>query len=131
MSKRSNRTAVIGVLSALALGTLSAAPAYAKDGRVERRGTCSAGSQWKLKLSPDGSVNEAELEVDSNVVGQVWKVAIRDNGTRVFSGLRTTRAPSGSFTVTRRVPNQAGRDRIVAAAKNSATGESCVGRASI
>ena len=37
-------------------------------------------------------------------------------------------APSGSFTVARRIPNRAGTDNVVAAAKNAKTGESCVAR---
>ena len=99
MSKRSNRTAAIGVLSVLALGTFTAVPAYAKGAKVQKSGTCSARSHWKLKLSADGRVNETEFEVDSNRVGQKWNVAITDNGVRVFSAVRTTKAPSGSFTV--------------------------------
>ena len=131
MSKRLNRTAAIGVLSVLALGTFAAVPAYAKGAKVQKSGTCSARSHWKLTLSPDGRVNETDFEVDSNRVGQKWNVAITDNGVRVFSAVRTTKAPSGSFTVDRRFANRAGVDHIVATAKNRASGEKCVGRASI
>ena len=122
MSKRSKRTAAIGVLSVLALGTFTAVPAYAKGAKVRKAGTCSARSHWKLKLSADGRVNETEFEVDSNRVGQKWNVVIADNGVRVFSAVRATKAPSGSFTVDRRIPNKAGIDRIVATAKNRRDG---------
>ncbi len=88
-------------------------------------------SQWKVKAGHDNSVIETEFEVDSNRVGQVWNVTINDNGARVFTGVRTTTAPSGSFTVVRRIADKAGVDNIVASAKNRATGESCVGRVSI
>jgi hypothetical protein len=132
MSKRSNRIATIGVLGALALGTFNAVPAaYAKGTKIQKAGTCSARSHWKLKLSPDGSVNQTEFEVDSNRVGQSWHVVITDNGVRVFNGTRITKAPSGSFSVDLRVRNRAGVDNIVASAKNLANGETCVGRASI
>ena len=131
MSKRSNRTAAVGVLGALALGTIMAAPVYAKGATVAKAGTCSAGSHWKLKLGVDGKVVETEFEVDSNRAGQKWNVTIGDNRTRVFTGVRTTTAPSGSFSVDRRIPNKVGLDRVVATAKNAKTGESCVGRASI
>jgi hypothetical protein len=131
MFTRSNRTAAIGVLGALALATLGAAPAYAKDGRVEKRGSCSSASVWKLKVHPDSGGIETEFEVDSNRVGQKWNVTIADNGVRVFAGSRITTAPSGSFTVARRIPNRSGIDHIVASAKNPATGETCVGRVSV
>lgn len=131
MSKLSNRTAALGIMSALALGTLAAAPAYAKGATVTSAGTCSARSQSKLKLSHDDRVIDTDFEVDSNRVGQVWSVTINDNGVRVFTGSRTTTAPSGSFTVARRIADRAGVDKIVASAKNAATGETCVARASI
>jgi hypothetical protein len=131
MSKLSNRVATLAVMSTLAIGTVAAAPAYAKGVNVATRGTCTTHSLSKLKLGHDLKVIETGFEVDSNRVGQVWKVAITDNGVSVFSGSRTTTAPSGSFTVARRIPDRAGLDNVVATATNPATGESCVARASI
>ncbi|MDQ1447833.1 MAG: hypothetical protein QOC79_804 [Actinomycetota bacterium] len=133
MSKFSNRTAALGIMSALALGTIAAAPAFAQGGgtRVTARAQCSAGSQSKLTLAHDNGFIETEFEVDSNRAGQVWNVAIKDNGISVFSGTRTTTAPSGSFTVRRRIPNRAGVDSVVASAKNTRSGETCVVRSSI
>ena len=125
------RIPALGILAALAVGTLSAAPAYAKGTVVKRAGTCTASTRSKIKLSNSNGRIEADFEVDSNRNRQVWNVSIRDNGVRVFSGTRTTQAPSGSFTVTRRIPNRAGIDHVVASAKNAKTGESCVARASI
>jgi hypothetical protein len=130
MLKHSIRTAAVGVVGALALSTAVAAPAFAKDGRVERRGACTGASAWKVKLQPEDGRIEAEFEVDSNRVGQVWNVAINDNGVRVFTGSRTTTAPSGSFEVKRVIANRAGVDHVVASAHNSKTGETCTGRAS-
>ena len=132
MSKFSNRTAALGILSTLALGTLlSAAPAYAKGTAVTSRGTCTKVSVSKLKLSKDHGVVEADFEVDSNRVGQRWNVVIKDNGVTVFTGTRTTTAPSGSFEVDRRIANRAGTDTIAASARNPRTGESCTARVSI
>jgi hypothetical protein len=131
MSNFSKRTAVLGIMSTLALGTIAAAPAYAKGGGVTTNGDCSMTSTSKLKLSHDDNVIQTEFEVDSNQVGQVWHVVLRDNGTRVFRTTKTTTAPSGSFTVRRRIPNLAGTDDIVAKATNATTGETCVARASI
>lgn len=62
---------VMGALAALVLATLAAAPAaQAKEGDVIRRGSCSAASDWKLKLSEEDGRIEVEFEVDQNVVGR-------------------------------------------------------------
>jgi hypothetical protein len=120
------------VVAMLLLGLVAAAPAAeAKAGDVRRSGACSASSTWKLKLSPDNGVIQLEFEVDQNVVGQTWRVRIRQNGDRIFARKRVTKAPSGSSTVRLNAANTAGRDRFRAAATNVASGERCVGRASI
>jgi hypothetical protein len=133
MSKLSNRAAALGIMSALALGTIASAPAYAKGGgaKVTRPGACSARTVSKLAVKHDDGRIETQFEVDSNRVGQRWNVVIKDNGVTVFSGARTTTAPSGSFEVNRRIANRVGTDNVVASAKNPATGESCIARASI
>jgi hypothetical protein len=43
------------------------------------------------------------------------------------NGTKRTTAPSGSFTVSRRVVDRAGTDRIGWRATNPATGETCRG----
>ena len=133
MPKLFTRTAAVGIMSALALGTIVSLPAYAHDADdgVRRPGVCTGSSTSKVTLKHEDGRIEAEFEVDSNRVGQRWNVVIRDNGVIVFSGARTTTAPSGSFEVERLIPNRAGTDAVVASAKNPATGESCVARASI
>ena len=60
--------------------------------------------------------------------GQIWTVAVRDNGVAVFSGRRVTKAPSGSFSVEFRTPNRAGADKFVGTARNTRTGEVCTAR---
>jgi hypothetical protein len=120
--------AVLGVV-----GLLAAAPmASAKGGNdVIKRGSCSGTSDWKLKLSPQNGNIEVEYEVDSNVVGQTWRVRLFHDGTRFFAGTKVTKAPSGSFTVRKVVANHAGTDTIKGRAVNVKTGETCVGKASI
>jgi len=113
--------------SLLAAGTA----ASAKAGDVVKTGACSGSSDWKLKLSPDNGRIELEFEVDQNKVGATWAVRIKENGVRIFAGKRVTKAPSGSFTVRLLAKDHAGTDRFRASATNVATGESCVGRASI
>ncbi len=131
MSKRQSRILAATAGALLLVGAAGVIPAEARDGDVKVAGTCTAGSTWKLKLGPRTRSIETEFEVDSNVVGQQWTVAITDNGVTVFTGARTTVAPSGSFTVDKRIPNVAGADAIVATASNAATGESCVASASV
>ena len=110
---------------------LTAPAALAGGQRVIHSGSCSAQSDWKLKVKPDNSRLELEFEVDSNVVGEAWRVRIRQNGSQIFARTRTTQAPSGSFEVRRRPMNAAGVDRFVARATNLTSGETCLGRISI
>lgn len=128
MFTTSPRAAGAALLSLALLGA-GATAAQAQGGRPEVRaaGHCSSSTVWKLKAKTDDGRIQTEYEVDSNRNGQVWTVAINDNGARVFTGRRTTQAPSGSFSVERRLVNRAGGDRIVAVASNVRTGERCVG----
>jgi hypothetical protein len=117
-------------VSAAAVGALTlsmgAAPAHASDDdRVIKRGACSEGANWKLKVKTDDGGLEIEGEVDSNIVGQSWKWTFRQNGDLVARGTSTTLAPSGSFDVERHVTNNAGTDRIVFRATND--GQVCRG----
>jgi hypothetical protein len=112
-------------------GAVLAPSAGAKAGDVIRTGACSGRSDWKLKLSPENGKIEVEFEVDSNKVGQTWRVRIRQNGVLIFSGTRMTQAPSGSFEVRRLAQDHAGTDAFRARAVNLASGETCLGRASI
>jgi hypothetical protein len=112
------------------VGLLGAAPvAMAKDGDVIKRGSCSGASAWKLKLSPQNGRIEVEFEVDSNRVGQTWRVRLTKNGTKIFAGTKVTMGQSGSFTVRKVTANGAGNETIRGRAVNRATGESCVGAA--
>lgn len=120
---------IVGTVAAAALAVsplvLTAPDASAKGVRVQTSGDCAARTDWKLKAKNDDGRIEVELEVDSNRNGQRWAVTVKDNGVKVWSGHRTTRAPSGSFSVEKRIANRAGADRIVATAKNLRTGETC------
>lgn len=117
--------------SVVVLSVAGAVPAAAKEGDVIKTGACSGSSDWKLKLSPQDGQTEVEYQVDSNVVGQTWQVRVFQNGNKIFGGARVTKAPSGSFTVRLLAANPAGSDSFKARASNVATGELCVGRASI
>jgi len=125
------RRFLIGVITSVLCVAGIAAPALARAGDVQRSGTCSVASTWTLQAGPRDGQIKVEFEVDQNVVGATWRVRLLDNGTKFFSGLRMTQAPSGSFTVTRRTADLAGTDRIVGWAKNLSTGEICRGVARV
>ncbi len=128
MIGRFMRVAVAGVLVFAVTGTTNA---FAKDGDVIRRGSCSGSTDWKLKLSPDNGKIEVEYEVDSNHVGQHWRVKLFENGHRIFKATKTTQGASGSFTVRTLARNTAGSDSFRARAVNLRGGETCGGGASI
>jgi hypothetical protein len=111
-------------LAALSLGAL---PALAKDGDVLVRGSCTAASTAKLKLSPENGHIEVEFEVDQNRNGVRWNVVLTRNGVRVASLTRVTRAPSGSFEARRVLANRPGKDVVRATATRN--GERCSARA--
>ena len=113
-----------GVLALLAVGS----PALAKDGDVLVRGTCTARSAAKLKLSSENSRIEVEVEVDQNRTGVPWTVVLNRDGTRVARATRVTKAPSGSFSLRKLVANPDGVDVIRAVATRR--GETCTIRAS-
>jgi hypothetical protein len=106
-------------------------PAAAGDNDVERSGSCSRRSNWKLKLSPEDGGIEVEFEVDQNKIGRRWRVVLKHDGYRFFKGRRATQAPSGSFEVRRVLNNTKGQDRVTTKARNLRSGEICRGSASI
>jgi hypothetical protein len=119
---------VLALAAALAL-VVPAGIAAAGDRDVIRRGSCSDSSDWKLKLSPEDGRIEVEFEVDQNVSGDRWRVRIRHGDEVAFRGSRTTGGASGSFEVEIVENDRSGVDRFRARAKNTSTGEVCVGRA--
>jgi hypothetical protein len=114
--------ATVAVLAAIA----PAAQASGSAAKI-RSGACAGSTHWKLKASPDNGRIEVQGEVDSNRNGQVWRWRIVHNGSVSASGLRTTRAPSGSFEVRRLLVNARGTDALVFRAVNTRSGEVCRG----
>jgi hypothetical protein len=104
----------------------------AKGGRKAKRvvGSCTGNSSAKLKVKPDNGRLETEFEVDQNRNGVDWAVRIRRNGKLAVKTTATTKAPSGSFSVERRLRNGRGKDRITAKA-TSPSGEVCTARLTI
>lgn len=108
---------VLIALVAVAVALPAVAPGKNNPG-VVRTGKCSGGAAWKLKAKNDDARIEIEFEVDQNIVGRKWNVVISRGSKVVFRGARTTRAPSGSFSVQRLVANPAGANRITATARS-------------
>ena len=116
--------ALTGAVAAIAV--LAVAPsAFAKGPAKQVAGTCSGGSTMTLKAKTDDGGIQTEFEVDSNVVGQTWSWRLNDNAVTKASGTAKTVAPSGSFSRSRLIANQAGPDKINVRATNAATGEVC------
>jgi len=120
--------ATVAAVATIAVPVTLAVPADARGGaEVIRTGDCSLRADWKLKVKQDNGRLEVEAEVDSNRVGQTWRWFIRHNGSISARGVATTQAPSGSFTVRRRLVDLAGIDTIVFRARNPRTDEVCRG----
>ena len=88
------------VALALAL-ILAAAPAHASD-EVRRRGSCSGGpGDWTLRVRRDDGVLRLRFKIDDVPTGQSWQLFMSDNGTRVYSGTKTSDA-GGEVRVSKR-----------------------------
>ncbi|CUR59976.1 conserved exported hypothetical protein [metagenome] len=123
-----SRLLATGFVAAIAVPLVLTAPAQAKGSDATiREGSCSGSTDWKVKVKPDDGRLEFEGEIDSNKVGQTWNWVLKHNGTRSASGTATTRAPSGSFSIERRVVNLSGVDKLVFKATNPRSGETCRG----
>ena len=116
--------------AAVALTPAAAGAKGGDDGRKLVAGKCTGSSTAKLKAKPDDGRLETEFEVDQNRNGVRWTVRIRRNGKLVVNTRAVTRAPSGSFSVERRIGNPGGVDRIRARA-TSPSGEVCTASLSI
>jgi hypothetical protein len=119
-------TRILTICIAVAVAAIVPATALGKHGNNGKQvaGNCTKSSSSKLKVKPDNGRLETEFEVDQNKNGVTWKVTIRRNGKVAVKTSAKTKAPSGSFTVSRRLTNGSGSDKISARA-TSPSGESC------
>jgi len=117
-----------GTAVAAAVLSLAAPPATAHNGDDKvRRGSCSGSTDWKVKVGPEDGRLEVEGEIDSNRSGQTWRWRLSHDGSLSASGVRTTGGRSGSFDVRRTTVNMRGTDSFVFRARNTRSGELCVG----
>lgn len=127
MNRTTTTTSVAILAATTALSLVTAGPAFANEGDVIRRGSCTGASDWKLKASPENGRIEVEGEVDSNRNGQTWRWRILHNGSLSARGTATTQPPSGSFEVRRVLVDATGTDTIAFRARNPRTDEVCRG----
>ena len=110
------RTALAGLAAAtliLPLGLATPAHASHGGGGVRTSGGCSGSAHWKLKAKADDGRIEVEGEIDSNRSGQVWHWRFKHNGSISARGTKRTAGRSGSFEVSRRMADLAGKDHFV------------------
>ncbi|MCB0875757.1 MAG: hypothetical protein R2718_13415 [Solirubrobacterales bacterium] len=122
----------LGIATAVVSLAAVAAPTVADAGDdIRSAGKCSGSSTSKIKAKARDGGLEVEFEVDQNRNGVRWKVRIKDNGKVQFRGDAKTKAPSGSFSLERRIADQPGTDAIKGIGRNPATGERCVAEVKI
>ncbi|MEO5852890.1 MAG: hypothetical protein ABIQ15_10305 [Nocardioides sp.] len=126
--RRQRRTASTFMVLAL-LVVASVAPAWADGGddRVEKRGWCSQGAEWRIRASPEDGRIEIEGGIDSGRSGQRWKWRMFHNDTLSAMDTAWTGGVSGSFEVRRQVTDLAGTDRYSFRARNPDSREWCRG----
>jgi hypothetical protein len=127
-----NARALTVLAVSVAVGfTLPGAASASGGDDVRSKGDCSGNSTSKIKAKTDDGRIEVEFEVDQNKNGEKWQVRLKDNGDVAFRGTATTKAPSGSFSLERRIDNLAGQDSIVGIGRNDDTGERCTAKVTI
>jgi hypothetical protein len=137
LSSRLAVCALLAVASPFATATAAHASHGADDGagddsgrgggaEARNHGSCSGGTDWKIKAKPDDGRIEVEAEIDSNVSGQQWHWVLKHNGSTSAHGTSQTHGPSGSFSVERRTVDAAGTDALRFRATHN--GETCVAR---
>jgi hypothetical protein len=116
------------VVALLALPLFGTASALAKGGgghggggrddRPEVRvgGVCGRGASSKLKVKARDGGLEVEFEVDHRRSGELWRVVLVQERRVAWRGRARTHAPSGSFSLERRLGDYPGPDQIMARA---------------
>ncbi|HEY2604043.1 MAG TPA: hypothetical protein VGI67_20965 [Thermoleophilaceae bacterium] len=127
-----NPTRSFTLLSVVAVLAVVPSVALAKHGNDGKQvtGKCTKSASSKLKVKPDDGRLETEFEVDQNRSGVRWKVTLRLGAKLAVKTTARTKAPSGSFSLERRLADRAGKDKIAARA-TSPSGEVCSASLSI
>jgi len=126
-----SRAAAVAVAAFVGATALSApVPAGAGGRAVNTTGGCSGRGTWAVKVTTgDRGGLQAEFDLDVNRAGQRWQVRFAHDGKLVANVVRTTRAPSGAFTLRVVTPNAPGADRFSVRAQQINGPNSCRGHA--
>jgi hypothetical protein len=117
----------MAVMLAVAVAVAVAASDASADDEVRRRGSCSGGpGDWTLRVRRDDGALRVRFSIDDVAAGQSWQLFLSDNGTRIYSGTKTSSA-GGEVRVRTRTANRVGSDRIAASGVNTRTGTTCEG----
>jgi hypothetical protein len=121
------RAGVLACALAVSLALMDASPAGADD-EVRRRGDCTGGpGDWVLRARrEDGGRLRVRFKIDDVAAGQSWQLFLSDNGTRIYSGTKTS-SSSGEVRVSVLTTNRTGSDRIAASGVNTKNGTTCEG----
>ena len=129
--RRQRRTAsTVTVMAVLVVAGVAPAAASADGGgddRVEKRGRCSQGAQWRIRAGTEDDRIEVEGEIDSGSSGQRWKWRLFHNDSLSASDFAWTVGVSGSFEVRREMTDLVGTDQFSFRARNQVSGEWCRG----
>jgi hypothetical protein len=118
------------LLAVVTAGVLATAATRAfgaeEGGGPTARGACSLGSEWSLHMGREIGI-EFEIEINSGVPGQTWRVELMYNKHTL---LRTTEKTEedGGFEIRKVENNAPGIDVGSIRATNPDTGETCQGQ---
>ena len=117
---------MVAVVTAGVVATAATHASGAEGGGVSARGECSLGTQWSLHMGTEIGL-EFEIEINSGVPGQTWKVGLDYNKHAL---LRTTKVTEedGGFDIFKVEKNAEGVDVGEIRATNPDTGETCRGQ---
>jgi hypothetical protein len=122
------RRAIVTAVAALGIVASIPGMSLAGDLEVEREGSCSGRSDWKLRVRlEDNNTFRVRWEADSGVAGQDWRLRLRKNGTLIASAVRTTNADGEAQLNLRGVSNPPGKDTFSGFARRLGAGETCSG----
>jgi hypothetical protein len=100
---RALRRLAVGTVATLSLCGIPAATAGGNDGKddgggeIRARGTCSAGSAWRLRVRADDDEIEVEFRVEPRLRTGLWRMIVLHE--RRIAVRRTLRAPGGGGSV--------------------------------
>ena len=127
-SRRSSLLARALVAGLACLCLLMPSPASAA---VERNGSCSGPTNWRLVLRK-GDPGELIVlfRAWGGPSGDKWNIFMENKGNGFYSTSRTS-GDNGAFRVRRATKDLAGTDKILVTANNTRTGETCGARANL